>query len=277
MVGSLIHFDDKHISVNQLQMCYIRNLPTHLSPLIELYLREAGFSHVALVGRGCKLDLTLLQLRLPVDGLVVTKLVHAANWRYACDKLWALVWETIYGVTKSHPSKVAVKTRQLRTQLGVRRVSDINIWHVNVPLVVYATIEMHESDRAIVVPKLTPEYMPWFRIHGKRYLYGEEARGLNYVRTDTDGCTIDGCTTYWLGASSPMYYTPMPSTFPTTTTYRLSMFQASNESLLIMPSVYGTQHSYTHFLFVTQTPLRSLFYQSGSSSQPPILSPEDAR
>ncbi|MBA0709325.1 hypothetical protein Golax_024363, partial [Gossypium laxum] len=125
-----------------------------------------------------------LQLRLSVDGLVVTRSVHAADWRYACDKLWALVWETIYGVTKSHPSKVAVKTRQLRTQLGVRRVSDIeffvnlNIWHVNVPLVVYATIEMHELDRAIVVPKLTPEYMPWFRIHGKRYLYGEEARGL---------------------------------------------------------------------------------------------------
>ncbi|MBA0554109.1 hypothetical protein Golob_013234 [Gossypium lobatum] len=261
MVGSLIHFDDKHISVDQLQMCYIRNLPTHLSPLIELYLREAGFSHVALVGRGCKLDLTLL--RLPVDGLVVTRSVHAADWRYACDKLWALVWETIYGECIIEEFFV-----------------NPNIWHVNVLLVVYATIEMHKPDRAIVVPKLTPEYMPWFRIHGKRYLYGEEARGLQLhtrrpqlvsIHPKTDEASPSS------GASSPMYYTPMPSTFPTTMTYRLSMFQASNESLHIMPSVYGTQHSYFHFLFVTQTPLRSLFYQSGSSSQPPILSPEDAR
>ncbi|MBA0796213.1 hypothetical protein Gohar_006999 [Gossypium harknessii] len=193
-----------------------------------------------------------------------------------------------------------------------------NIWHVNVPLVVYATIEMHELDRAIVVPKLTLEYMPWFRIHGKRYLYGKEARGLQLhtrrpqrasIHPNTDEASPSSATTqeptptvvlsmvvppttsyipphfststsmpsFIFGASSPMYYTTMPSTFSTTTTYRLSMFQASNESPLIMPSVYGTLHSYTQFPFATQTPLRSLFYQSGSSSQPPILSPEDAR
>ncbi|MFQ6654127.1 hypothetical protein Gotur_025227 [Gossypium turneri] len=30
------------------------------SPLIENYLREAGFWHVANIGRGCKLDLKLI-------------------------------------------------------------------------------------------------------------------------------------------------------------------------------------------------------------------------
>ncbi|KAH1073544.1 hypothetical protein J1N35_025872 [Gossypium stocksii] len=106
---SLIRLDNKHISVNQLQMakdrilqCHFCNLPDHLSPLIETYLRETDFWHVALIGRGCKLNskfisvlverwrpkmhtfhllcgectITLedmhLQLGLPVDGSVVT-------------------------------------------------------------------------------------------------------------------------------------------------------------------------------------------------------------
>ncbi|MFQ6671314.1 hypothetical protein Gotur_035899 [Gossypium turneri] len=109
MVSSLTRLDNKHISINQLQMpkdlilqCHIGNLPGPPSPLIETYLRGANFLHVALVGRGCKLDpklisalverwrpethtfhlscgectITLedvhLQLGLPVDGSVVT-------------------------------------------------------------------------------------------------------------------------------------------------------------------------------------------------------------
>ncbi|MBA0736848.1 hypothetical protein Gogos_010338 [Gossypium gossypioides] len=304
-----------------------------------------------------------------MDGLVVTGSVHAATWRCACDKLWGLVWETIYGgwiemswlrrnfggldedssevererhvrayilqiiggILMLDKSRNLIHLRSLlklinyelswgfavlailywemcrATQSQKIKIECIieeffmnpNIWHVNVPLVVYATIEMHESDReAIVVPKLTPKYMPWFRIHGKRYLYGEEARGLQlhtrrpqraFIHPKTDEAGPSSATmqeptpTVALSmvvpptAPSPMYYTPMPSTFPMTTMYRLSMFQASNESPLIMPSVYGTQHSYTHFPFVTQTPLRSLFYQSGSSSQPLILIPKDAR
>ncbi|MBA0705782.1 hypothetical protein Golax_017943, partial [Gossypium laxum] len=106
--------------------CYIRNLPAPPSPLIEPYLREANFSHVAVVGRGCKLDSALvsalverwrpethtfhipysrctitqedmqLQLWLLVDGSVVIGFVQAADWRGACCKLLGLVPETIY-------------------------------------------------------------------------------------------------------------------------------------------------------------------------------------
>ncbi|MBA0817403.1 hypothetical protein Gohar_021452, partial [Gossypium harknessii] len=36
--------------------CYICNLPAPPSPLVELYLREASFLHVALVGMRCKLN-----------------------------------------------------------------------------------------------------------------------------------------------------------------------------------------------------------------------------
>ncbi|MFQ6637183.1 hypothetical protein Gotur_013120 [Gossypium turneri] len=114
MVGKLIRHDHKHISVEQMKMsvdrvlqCYIRNMFGLSSPLIENYLREAGFWHVATIGRGCKLDpklisalierwrpvthtfhlpcgectITLedvqLQLRLLVDGSALTKSVQS--------------------------------------------------------------------------------------------------------------------------------------------------------------------------------------------------------
>ncbi|KAK5784624.1 hypothetical protein PVK06_039150 [Gossypium arboreum] len=107
--------------------CYIRNLPAPLSPLIESYLREIDFLHVALVGQRCKLDPTLvsalverwrpkthifhlpysectitledvqLQLGLPVDRSVVTGSVHAVDWRDACHELLGLVPNIIYG------------------------------------------------------------------------------------------------------------------------------------------------------------------------------------
>ncbi|MFQ6626425.1 hypothetical protein Gotur_005305 [Gossypium turneri] len=67
MVGKLIRLDHKHISVEQMKMfvdqvlqCYICNMSAPPSPLIENYLREAGFWHVATIGQGCKLDPKLI-------------------------------------------------------------------------------------------------------------------------------------------------------------------------------------------------------------------------
>ncbi|KAK5842902.1 hypothetical protein PVK06_005320 [Gossypium arboreum] len=134
MTKSLIGLDDKHILVDQLQMSkdqiletYICNLLAPLLSLIKPYLRDAGFLHVAYMGNGCKLDPTLLtvlvekwrhetytfylpcseciitledvqlQLRLPVDELVVTGLVVAANWKDVCMQLLGMVLDTIYG------------------------------------------------------------------------------------------------------------------------------------------------------------------------------------
>ncbi|MFQ6630089.1 hypothetical protein Gotur_007767, partial [Gossypium turneri] len=97
------------------------------SPLVENYLREVGFWHVATVGRGCKLDpklisalierwrpetdtfylpygectITLedvsLQLGLPVDGYPVTGSVQSSDWGAVCYELLGAIPEKIDG------------------------------------------------------------------------------------------------------------------------------------------------------------------------------------
>ncbi|MFQ6621760.1 hypothetical protein Gotur_002438 [Gossypium turneri] len=69
MAGELIRLDHKYIFVKQMKMsvnrvlqCYIRNMSGPPSPLIENYLRKAGFWHVATIGRGCKLDPKLISV-----------------------------------------------------------------------------------------------------------------------------------------------------------------------------------------------------------------------
>ncbi|MBA0624006.1 hypothetical protein Godav_009421 [Gossypium davidsonii] len=96
------------------------------SPLIENYLREAGFWHVATIGRGCKLDLKLisalverwrpktrtfhlsrgectitledmqLQLGLPVDASTLTEFVQFSDWGAICYDLFGDIPDNIY-------------------------------------------------------------------------------------------------------------------------------------------------------------------------------------
>ncbi|MFQ6669893.1 hypothetical protein Gotur_034971, partial [Gossypium turneri] len=97
------------------------------SPLVENYLREAGFWHVATVGRGCKLDSKLisalverwrpethtfhlpcgectitlkyvnLQLGLSVDEYPVTGSVQSGDWGAVCYELLGAIPEKING------------------------------------------------------------------------------------------------------------------------------------------------------------------------------------
>ncbi|MBA0855728.1 hypothetical protein Goshw_018055 [Gossypium schwendimanii] len=97
------------------------------SPLIENYLREAGFSHAATIGWGCKLDpklisalikrlrlethtfhlpcrectITLedvqLQLRLSMDRSALTGSVQSIDWGAVCYDLLGAILDNIYG------------------------------------------------------------------------------------------------------------------------------------------------------------------------------------
>ncbi|KAK5785372.1 hypothetical protein PVK06_039954 [Gossypium arboreum] len=182
-----------------------------------------------------------------------------------------------------------------------------NVWHVKVPLVKFAIVEMHQSDRvlrqfgfrqpipvapevlddhhkidlrqlhtdwprfwshyiqiwedrydyiptreSIIVPELAyvPEYMPWFRIHGKPYLLSEkerqrqlrvqrERRGpLNPRRRDDD-----------TGPSTAPTQSPGPATGPTQslgltvqpstpTAQPLQMMSGTYSSPFMYPSLY---------------------------------------
>ncbi|MBA0618540.1 hypothetical protein Godav_027864, partial [Gossypium davidsonii] len=221
---------------------YIRNLFPPPSSLIELYLRDANFLHMAHMGRRRKLDPTLvsmlverwrpetykfhlpygkciirhedvqLQLGLSVGGPVVTRLVVTTDWRDVCEQLLGRVLDTIFRgridmnwlkrYFVGFNAKLSEVEREQQTRAYILRITggllmpdkswnhrpsyvgqpeeleDIqllldqqseadmpyfdsrtqacipseflvnpNIWHVNVPLAVYTTMEMHKSDR----------------------------------------------------------------------------------------------------------------------------------
>ncbi|MBA0688219.1 hypothetical protein Goari_006022 [Gossypium aridum] len=106
-----------------------------------------------------------------VDGSVVIRSIQFANWVAVCGDLLSVAPETIYGgriemnwIRKNFAGLDEDLTeRSKRTQLGVchagnivlRDVSKVipdelfvnpNAWHVTVPLVMYAIIEMHETN-----------------------------------------------------------------------------------------------------------------------------------
>ncbi|MBA0776737.1 hypothetical protein Gotri_011694 [Gossypium trilobum] len=202
---------------------------------------------------------------LPVDRSIVTGFVQFADWGVVCLDLLGTVPETIYrGLIemawirlnskendtlgrKNHPSKfewTPYEDSTIRAVIPDELFVNPNTWHVKVPLVVYATIEMHNTDRVlrkfgfrqsilvahqklndlrridlrhpdenwsvfhlqhinmwnnrydflpnwkpIIIPELAcnPEYMPGFRIHGKPYLYREEARRQYPIGVGHDG------------------------------------------------------------------------------------------
>ncbi|KAK5840366.1 uncharacterized protein LOC108457127 [Gossypium arboreum] len=172
--------------------------------------------------------------------------------------------------------------------------------------------EFLPTSEVIVVPELAydPKYIQWFRVYGKLYLLGEEARSrqphtrrsrqapihprsseVGPLSAPTQEPTpiaapplsqfVSSYSGFVFGPLSLVYYMLMPSIFSTTTmpttTYGPSMIRAPTESPIAMSSMYGTQYSYTSIPMVPQIPPGSLFYQGGSFTQPHIPRQEDAR
>ncbi|MFQ6655938.1 hypothetical protein Gotur_026264, partial [Gossypium turneri] len=113
--------------------------------------------------------------------------------------------------SEAHFQWILYEDPAIRTVILEEFLHNPNAWHAKVALINYATVEMHQSDRVlrfwsefikmwedryvyipnrepIIVPKLAyvPEYMPWFRIHGKLYLLSPDERQRNYVTKRND-------------------------------------------------------------------------------------------
>ncbi|KAK5819852.1 hypothetical protein PVK06_024881 [Gossypium arboreum] len=202
---------------------------------------------MALMGRGCKLDPTListlvkrwrlemhtchppydectitlkgvqLQLGLPVDGMVVTGPVVVADWR------------------------------------------DINYQKLSKP---YLPVEEAKGRKPhIRRPRRMPRH-PRSSAAFKAGLSSTLTQELTSMATPPP-------VSFVFGPFSSTYYMLVQLAFQMTmmlmTTYRPSMFGALTESLMIMPLMYRTQYGYTPTPIVSQTPLRSLFYRGGPS------------
>ncbi|MFQ6661469.1 hypothetical protein Gotur_029619 [Gossypium turneri] len=165
-----------------------------------------------------------------------------------------------------------------------------NIWHMKVPLVVYATMEMHESDRVLwqfgfrqsvlVEPQKLDDLHPidlrrrtnenWLIFHAK-YINMSSKMGPSSAPTQEPSPMAAPPPGQYVSSYST-YYTSMPSTFPMMTVpmmmYSPSTIWALTESPAVMPSMHGTQYSYTLTSMVPQTPPRSLFYVPKPRPQP---------
>ncbi|KAG8481262.1 hypothetical protein CXB51_026036 [Gossypium anomalum] len=97
MARSLIRLNNKHISVNQLQIAEGVKLDLKLiSALVERWRPKTHTFHL-LRGK-CTISLkdVHLQLGLPVDGSVVTKSIQPGDWEVVCLDLLSAVPEMIY-------------------------------------------------------------------------------------------------------------------------------------------------------------------------------------
>ncbi|KAG8498325.1 hypothetical protein CXB51_007443 [Gossypium anomalum] len=163
---------------------FIHNLSKSAPSEIRGYLQDARFLHASHMLEGCKsarwwkdrdlrhtfylscdeCTITLtdiaLQLSLPVDGLVITRSVIVINKEDLCEtflrkvlnkfQVIGVVVATIFMSLSGRPLYISIGDKvepwaELRGTTGVAR-KYLSMWDVKVPLIVYATIEMHEPD-----------------------------------------------------------------------------------------------------------------------------------
>ncbi|MBA0756144.1 hypothetical protein Gogos_021343 [Gossypium gossypioides] len=296
------------MSEDRILQCHIPDLP---SPLIETYLRKVGFLHVALVGRECKLDPKLINalmerwrlemhtFHLPCDECtIILEYVHLQLWLSMDEARIEMAWlqnnfaELAEDLTEEERERYARAyilqiirvilmpelddLHRIKLQLPNMNWSIFHLQYTNMWNNLYDFLPTSEN---IIVLELAcdPDYMSWFRIHGKSYLYGEKARRRHphTSRPRWDPLNLKGdeagpsstptqeltpmtstpiptppSVSWTVGHPSSMWYTSGPSYFSMTVMsmmmYSLSMHEAPTESPLVIQSAYGTQHSYTH-------------------------------
>ncbi|MBA0560993.1 hypothetical protein Golob_017855 [Gossypium lobatum] len=161
-----------------------------------------------------------------------------------------------------------------------------SMWDANVPLVVYATVEIHESIQVIprgttglssarsqqgasIYSPLSSQFLPYFLISFTNHMYFTQAP--HYAPLQNLASTPPS-SVFFVALPSPAYYTlmmtlistPMPM-YPPTITITRYYPQPAYATLYTYPSI------------VLQTPPVLLFYQSGSCSQPPSRKMDETR
>ncbi|MBA0575635.1 hypothetical protein Golob_023875, partial [Gossypium lobatum] len=198
----------------------------------------------------------------------------------------------------------------IRVVIPNKFLQNPNAWHAKVVLISYATVEMHQSGRVLrqfgcrqlipVAPEedryeyipamepiiilelaCVPEYMPWFRIHGKPYLLSVEERQrqlcvqrkrrgpLNLRRRDDDAGPSTG-PKHSPGPSSAAVQSPDPTRAPTQSPDpAVQPMIPTSHPLQMMPGVFPNPYMYPNpYMFPFSSPMAGWSQWPGSTQFP---------
>ncbi|KAH1055548.1 hypothetical protein J1N35_033613 [Gossypium stocksii] len=120
------------------------------SPLIENYLREASFWHVATIGAGVQVGPETHQC---VDREVETRDAHIPSFMrrvYYHSGRRAVAIGIVGRWVRSYQFQwTPYEDPTIRVVIPVEFFQNLNIWHVKILLVNYAIVERHQSDRVL--------------------------------------------------------------------------------------------------------------------------------
>ncbi|KAG8485329.1 hypothetical protein CXB51_021847 [Gossypium anomalum] len=280
------------VPVGRVLRCFIRNLPSPPSPLIENYLREVGFWHVANIV-GVQVGPKTHQC---ICGEVETRDAHILSFMWGVyhhfggRAVIVRVTEvrSIWAGYGRHSrcrrmNQLKYKEYDMLGCTSFRSSENLNIWHVRVPLVSYITIEIHKMDRMLQQFKfLQPIPValedPWktiFALGKEEALANPCRKGMTWPfkskKNGWQGEPINSTHAITgLNGVSDDAHTTTPSDYAMPSSQKRPQ-EALSGSLTHFqsPSPYGIQACYAHSSWVKQTHPQSLFYQGGSSSQHP--------
>ncbi|MBA0682125.1 hypothetical protein Goari_023867 [Gossypium aridum] len=175
MANQLIRLDDKHISDVQLQMGTKLDPPL-ISALVERWRPVTHTFHLPCSECTITLKDISLQLGLPVNGEVITGPMASVYWSATCNQLIGKV------LNKFKLTWIPYADPRIQECVSAEFLVNHNIWQVKVPLIIFATVKIHESNQRrydylpmrepFLMPNLATSlvYMDWFRHNGKSYL-----------------------------------------------------------------------------------------------------------
>ncbi|KAK5812561.1 hypothetical protein PVK06_027996 [Gossypium arboreum] len=139
--------------------------PKLISALIERWSLETHTFYLPCGECTITLEYVHLQLGLPVDRDAVTRSIHSADWGAVCYELLGAIPDNINGVslsifTSSSGPPIYIPTHNefqwtpyedpaIRAVIPDEYLQNLNVWYVKVPLVNFAIVGMHQSDRVL--------------------------------------------------------------------------------------------------------------------------------